>query len=143
MPEPKKKKKRNYANAYTRRGEGLAAAISSMAPAAADLVLEAIKEDIEVPKKQKTKRKPKAEPALEGEAVQIKQEAVLEARPFCLPPEAFLYSFSPCESFNLKAQSKSIAEGHELKDVFVIWKARFDASDPGWYVSAVIGSYFD
>ena len=35
-PDPKKKKKRSYANAYTRKGEGLAAAIKSMKTAAVE-----------------------------------------------------------------------------------------------------------
>lgn len=75
-PEPKKKKKRSYANAYTRKGEGLAAAIKSMKTAAAEVKAEptAIEvkaeptEDIiEVPRKKRTKRKQApAEVVVEG-----------------------------------------------------------------------------
>ena len=84
--EPAKKKKRSYANAYTRKGEGLAAAISSMKPVAVGIKVETTEEGVEVPRKKRTKRKqaPK-ENAAEGiealgaDALQTKQEQQVEA----------------------------------------------------------------
>ena len=69
--EPKKKKKRSYANAYTRKGEGLAAAINSMKPVAIDIKIETTEGGIEVPRKKRTKRKPKGEMAAEGSAEEV------------------------------------------------------------------------
>ena len=75
--EIKKKKKRSYANAYTRKGEGLAAAINSMKPVTVDIKIETAEEGIEVPRKKRTKRKqaPKADAAeaVESEGVQALQ----------------------------------------------------------------------